>query len=109
MFHMLSCFDLKEGITIEAFQESNRRFTMHMQESGLVESVGPVGRRQRHPIMDTDEERNQEYFFIMTFVDQDQCDQAVNYIQSHTEPGDTIHDSISSKIENYVFICWQDI
>ncbi len=109
MFHMLSCFDLKDNVTIKEFQEANALFVAHMKGLGMVESVSPVGRRQHHPIMDTDHERGQEYFFTMTFLDRDQCDQAVDCIQSHCEPEDKIHFAISSKIINYVFICWDDI
>jgi hypothetical protein len=109
MFHMLSYFDLKKGVTIDEFRTSNNQFGAHMLELGLIDSIGPIGRRQRHPIMDTDNERNQEYFFLMSFANREQCDQAVNCIQAHAEPSETIHDGISSKIENYVFICWADI
>jgi len=109
MFHMLSCFDLVNGIGIGEFQNSNSIFLKHMRDLGLVQSTGPIGRRSRHPIMDTDKERDQEYFYLMSFVDEDQCDLAVKYIQSRDELGDSVHVSLSSKIENHIFICWEDI
>jgi len=87
---------LKAGITIEQFQKSNDLFVEHMQAKELVHSVGTIGRRNRHPIMDTDSNRDQEYFYIMTFLDEDQCNRAVDL-------------SIINKIENQTFICWEDI
>ena len=109
MFHMLSCFDLINGVSIDEFQKSNSIFLKHMRDLELVQSTSPIGRRNKHPIMDTDKERDQEYFYIMSFVDEDQCNLAVKYIQSNDELGDSIHISLSSKIENYSFICWEDI
>jgi len=109
MFHMLSCFDLKAGITIEQFQTSNDRFLAQMQSMGLVQSAGSIGRRNRHPIMDTDQTRNQQYFYIMTFLDEDQCNRAVDRIFSHSEPDDAAHNEIIQIIENQTFICWEDI
>ena len=109
MFHMLSCFDLVCGVSINEFEDSNSAFVKHMRDLELVQSTGPIGRRNRHPVMDTDEKHDQEYFYIMSFVDENQCELAVNYIQSHAEPGNSVHVSLSSKIENQVFICWEDI
>jgi len=109
MIHMLSCFNLVNGVSAGEFQNSNSRFLKHIKNLGLIQSSGPVGRRNRHPIMDTDKERDQEYFYIMSFVDENQCNLAVKYIQSHEEPGDSIHKGMSSKSENQIFICWEDI
>ena len=109
MFHMLSCFDLKPSVTIDEFQQSIAKFTTHMQELGAVESISSIGRRQRHPIMDTDNDRDHEYFFILSFRDRDQCDRAVDYILPHEEPDETIHNAVSSKIANPIFICWEDL
>ena len=109
MFHMLSCFDLKPNVTIAEFQQSIARFTSHMQELGTVESISSIGRRQRHPIMDTDSDRDHEYFFILSFRDREQCDQAIDQIMPHEDPVETMHEAISSKIADPVFICWEDI
>ena len=108
MFHMLSCFDLKTGVTIEEFSDALMRFTLLMEEIEGIESIGALGKRQRHPIMDTDSERDQEYFFITSFRDREQCDRSVEHIMSQSEPGDTIHKAMNSKITNAVFICWED-
>ena len=109
MFQMLSCFDLKEGVTIEAFKDSLNQFTELMQEMDLVDSIGMLCQRQKHPIMDTDTERDQQYYFMMNFRNRAQCDLAVEQIKLKKEPGETFHNSIISKISNEVFICWEEV
>lgn len=86
MFHMLSSFDLASEVSIDEFIESNSVFIKHMKEEGLVYSSGPVGRRNRHPRMDTDKARDQEFFYIVSFLDENQCNRAVEYIQIRDEP-----------------------
>ena len=109
MFHMLTCFDLASNATISAFEQSLSEFTTHMKNLDLVHSTGRIGRRQRHPIMDTDSERDHEFFFIMSFRDREQCDQAVDYIMPREEPGEPVHKAMYLQIENPVFICWEDL
>lgn len=109
MFHMLTCFDLKPNVTIEEFSRSVKLYEQHMRELHLTRSMGPIGERKRDTIMDTDDERDHQYFFISTFENRAQCDEAVNYILRHENPGDSIHKDVYSKVKNQVFICWQDI
>ena len=109
MFHMLTCFDLKPGIGIEAFRAAYLGFVEHMRSIGLVEGSGPIGRRQNDTKMDTDDERDHEYFVIMSFRDRTQVDAAYALLAAHKEPSDSVHDAIHSKIRNQIFICWQDI
>ncbi len=108
MFHMLTCFDLRPGIELGAFRQALADYTAHLQELDLVESSSPIGRRQADTILDTDGERDQQYFTIMTFQDRAQADAAVDYIKAHTEPGHSIHDAVYSKVQGQIFICWQD-
>ena len=109
MFHMLTCFDLKSGISLAKFQQSLVGYITHMQGLGLVESSGPIGLRQSETILDTDDERKHNYFMTIRFRDKEQSDNAVAYIQSHEEPGDSIHREVYSKVKNQIFICRQDI
>ena len=109
MFHMLSCFDLKPEFTLEGFRQSLDAYTDHMRDHGLVEERGPIGERHSDTIMDTDNERDHKYFMLMHFRDRAQSDDAVEYIQTHKEPGASIHKGVYSKVENLIFICWQDI
>ena len=109
MFHMLTCFNLKPEVTIDEFRRSVDDLTNHMRDNGLAHSASPIGHRQSDTIMDTDSERNHEYFFITTFRDRAQCDQAVDYILPHEEPGESIHKAVYSKVADPVFICWEDL
>ena len=109
MFHMLSAIKLKTGITVEEFRQSVEAFTAHMQKIGLLHSTSPIGRRRKHPIMDTDAERDHEYYLIMSFQDRAQCDRAVENILRHEEPGKSIHQAVFSSIEDPVFTCWEDL
>ena len=106
---MLTCFNLKPAVSIDDFRQVLVDFTIHLEELGLVDRTGPIGRRQRHPVMDTDKERDHEYFFIMSFRDHAQCDRAVDYIRPRKGPGEVIHKALYSKIKDEIFICWEDL
>ncbi len=109
MFHMLSCFNLKPEFSIDEFQRSLAEFSTQLEAVELVRHTGPIGRRQRHPIMDTDGERDHEYFFVMSFRDRAQCDRAVEHIRLCSEPSETIHKAVYSKVKDEIFICWEDL
>ena len=109
MFHMLTCFNLKPEITLDEIRQSLAEFTEHMKQVDLVHSTGPIGRRQRDTIMDTDSERDHDYFFITSFRDRAQCDRAVEYILPHKEPGESRHTAVFSKVRDQIFICWEDV
>ena len=108
MFHMLTCFDLRPGIELGDFRQALANYTAHLHELDLVESNSPVGRRQSDTILDTDSERNHQFFTTMTFRDRAQADAAVGYIKSHSEPSHSIHHNVYSKVQDQIFICWQD-
>ena len=109
MFHMLTCFNLKPGVSIEEFRQSIQDLADHLEKQDLLHSIGPIGRRQTDTIMDTDEERDHEFFFITSFRDREQCDRSVDYVSPHEEPGESFHKSVNSKVADPVFICWEDI
>ena len=109
MFHMLSCFNLKPGEEIGAFRSAFRNYVDEMKRIGLVESTGPVGNRQSDTPMDTDDERDHEYFVVMSFRDREQVDAAYAHIMHHAGPSDIAHDSVYTKVMDPVFICWQDL
>lgn len=109
MFHMLACFNLKPGETIESFRDSLAELAAHLNERELVHRVGPIGLRQRDTIMDTDDERNHQYFFIMSFADREQCDRSVDYMYRKTEPVESLHKRTYGKVQDPVFISWVDI
>ncbi len=109
MFHMLTCFNLKPGVAIEDFRTAYLGFVEHMQSVDLAEGTGPIGERQRDTAMDTDDERNHGHFVIMSFRDRAQVDAAVSLLYSHEGPSEDAHKAVYSKVQDPVFICWQDI
>ena len=106
---MLTCFDLKPGIDIEAFRAAYLGFVDYMRSIDLVERTGPIGRRQSDTKMDTDDERDHQYFVIMSFRDRAQVDAAYAKLVPHEEPARTAHEAVYSNIQNQIFICWQDM
>lgn len=109
MFHMMTCFNLDEDRSIEEFEAALARFVVHMRGRGLVDSVGRIARRRRETIMDTDDQRKHEYFFILSFRDRAQCDRAVRVIESQEEPEGEIHRAAYSMTSGALFTCWEDI
>ena len=109
MFHMLTCFDLKPGTEIGDFRFSYNEFVEYMKSISLVECTGPIGERQRDTAMDTDNERDHGYFVIMSFRNRAQVDEAVALLYAHDGPSEIAHKAVYSKVENPIFICWQDL
>ena len=109
MFHMLTFFDLKPGKSIDEFRQSLVELTAHLSEIDLVHSAGRIGRRQHHEVMDTDDERDHEYFFSVSFRDRAQCDRAVAYVLRHEEPVESIHNAVYSRVQEPIFTCWEDL
>ncbi len=58
MFHLISCFNLKPSEAIESFRSAYALFVDEMKRIDLVESSGPIGRRQNDMPMDTDDARD---------------------------------------------------
>ncbi len=106
---MLTCFNLKPKHSIEEFQRSLDEYTAYMHNLDLVESHSPIGLRQSDTILDTDDERKQQYFMIMHFRDREQSDKAVTYIKNLEEPAKSLHTNAYSKTQNLIFISWEDI
>ena len=106
---MLTCFDLKSGHSIQEFQHSLAKYTKHMNELDLVEAISSIGLRQSDSILDTDDERKQEYFVTMHFRDRVQSDKAIEHIKSQKEPAKSLHHNAYSITENLIFISWRDI
>ena len=109
MFRMLTCFNLADGVTISHFDASLRQFSDALKRQGLLSSTGPIGRRHRHPVMDTDSERDHEYFFLMNFAGLAQCDEAVTQFQGGNTDMEPDHRELQTMIRDPVFICWEDL
>ena len=109
MFRMLTCFDLSGDVSLEEFNGALKRFSNDLVDQHLLTSTGPIGRRCRHPIMDTDAERDHEYFFEMCFRDRAQCDEAVKQFQDGRPDMEPDHVALQSMVKDPVFICWEDL
>ena len=109
MFHRLSCCNLKPDISLDEFRGSLADYTAHLQTLDLVDSTGPIGRRQPNTIMDPDDERDHQYFVIMSFRYRAQCARSVDYIGGHQQSGVRIHREVSAMVAVPVFICWADL
>ncbi len=106
---MLSCFNLKPGEDIANFTAAYHQFVDEMLAIDLVSSTGAIGRRQNDTPMDTDDERDHEFFVVMTFRNRAQVDAAYAHIDQHFGPTDAAHDAVYTRVADPVFICWQDI
>jgi len=108
VYRMLTQFGLAEGASIEEFTRSLNELVEQLQSLDLVDSCTGPGKRDRHPIMDTDESRPQAYFFVMTFVSRAPCDAAVTCMQKNHEPAASMHRQTYALVCDPVFSCWED-
>ena len=106
---MLTCFNLKPGESIADFRQALQAFAAHLEAADLLNRLGPIGERQTNTIMDTDEERDHQYFFIMSFKDRDQCDRSVSHLYRKEAATEKLHTDAYDRIADPVFICWQDL
>ena len=108
MFHLHTSFDLAADVAINDYRATLNAFATLMQKKGLIVETGPVMERCLHPIMDTDEERGHQYFFVISFTDREQCDAAVRDIQAAHPESDPVHRAIYQDIIRPIFSCWAD-
>ena len=108
MVHMLTTFNLAQGVRLQDFRARLGDFSRLMCSKDMLQETGPVARRFRHPIMDTDTDNDREFFFVMSFRDREQCEDAVKYIQQPAPEDSEIHESVYAKVTDPVFSCWDD-
>lgn len=108
MIHMLSAFDLKPHEDAQAFRAAHAEFVAELRAAALIVSAGPVGRRVADTPMDTDTGRSQQYFALMSFRDRAQMDAAYAHIAAQRPPVATPHAVVFRRIDNGVFLCWED-
>jgi len=106
---MHTSFDLQPDVELDTYRAALENFSQLMKARGLVVETGPVMERCRHPIMDTDTQRDQQYFFVMSFADREQCDAAVRHIQSADPESDPIHRAVYENIVDPIFTCWIEL
>ena len=105
---MHTSFDLAGDACISEFRHALDNFSSLMLSKDLLLKTGPVLERCKHPIMDTDVQRTHGYFFVMSFRDREQCDAAVQHIQSADPRSDPVHRAIYQNIVDPIFSCWVD-
>ena len=108
MITMLSCFHLHPGIDVDELSVLYTEFVASMERTGLIVGAGPLGRRECDTPMDTDSERDHEFFGLMSFRDRAQLDAAYDHILKQAEPGRSEHQQVFRWVDNPVFICWRD-
>ena len=108
MMYLHSSFDLAEGTSLAQYQAALAEFTAAMKARNLLVDTGPILERCRHPIMDTDDDRGQRYFFVISFIDLEQCNAAVKHIQAADPATDPVHRAIYGDIISPIFSCWVD-
>jgi hypothetical protein len=108
MFHLHTSFDLADHVDIDDYRARLDRFSVFMKNNGLIVDTGPVMERCRHPIMDTDENRRHQYFFVISFTDREQCDAAVRNIQAAHADSSAVHRALFEDIIMPIFSCWVD-
>ncbi len=108
MFHMLSCFNLAPGAELADFETRLAAYVAELQAVDLVIDTLPVGERCSDTILDTDEERDHQYFMIMRFRDKAQSDAAVAHIEAGEQPCARLHRHAYALVRDPVFIAWED-
>ena len=110
MFHMLSCFNLKEDVTFEEFRDAVEAFHQHMIDASRMVSASPLGRRMSATPMDTDDTRDHQYFFTTTFRSKAECDAAYSYVLKADSDIQAVHRAVMDRVKgDAVFICWEDV
>jgi hypothetical protein len=109
MYHMLSWFDLKDGHTINQFKHDYDSLVTRLLEQDLIVSTGPLGLREPDSNLDTDEERKQRYFSIMSFRDREQSEAAYEEILRSVGPAIEPHNDMMSAVKEPIFLFWRDL
>ena len=106
--HLLSAFDLREGVDEAVFIDAYRRFVQELYEADLIVDAQPIGRRVSDTPMDTDDERAHQFFTILTFRDRAHMDAAYAHIEARMRAVTGEHAAMYARTANQIFTCWQD-
>ena len=106
---MLSRFNLKPSVSIEAFRTSYKIFCEQMQDKGLIVMTGEVGEREAGTPMDTDDKDAPKYYSVMSFKDREQLDAAYAHIAKLDDRDKAEHVAVHEAVLDPVFTCWRDI
>ena len=106
MVHLLSAVKLKSSVSAGAFAEAIRQLSTSLQQQ-LLTSIGLIGKRLPHPIMDTDE-ADLDTFFIMSFESRAQLEEAVAHMTGSGDVSAETHRQLWQQLDSYRFTCWED-
>lgn len=106
---MLTCFNLRDGTSIEEFSSSYISFVRHLEELGLVKDTSPIGCRRPNSGLDTDVTRSHQYYAVMNFEDAEQAERARLHIKPRAHPTEEFHFEVLSKARDLIFVTWEDI
>ena len=107
MVHLLSAVKLKPSVSSTAFAEAIRQLSASLAQRQLLSTTGPIGKRFPHPIMDTDE-ADLETFFIMSYEDRAQLEEAVAQMSGSAGLPAETHRQLWDQLDSYRFTCWED-
>jgi hypothetical protein len=107
MVHLLSAIKLKSSVSAAAFAEAIRQLSASLEQQQLLTTTGPIGKRLPHPIMDTDE-ADLDTFFIMSFEDRAQLEEAVAQMTGSADLSAETHRQLWDQLDSYRFTCWED-
>lgn len=108
MQYMLAVFNLRPGTAVDDFDRSLRAFENRMRSFDLVQCVGPLSRRCRDTLLDTDE-RGQQFGFVTCFRDPGQTRRAIDYLESAHGRRDASHAALHAMIQDAVFSFWEEL
>jgi len=108
MYCMLSCFNLNPGVTEAEFSKAREEFFVHLCDLDLIDSIGPLCKRDRDTPMDTDD-RLQQYYYLSSFVDKEQCDRSYQYILENQGIKHPLHAAVITKTCDEIFICYAEL
>ncbi len=104
-YHMFFGFNLAPGTTVDTAEEALRVFSDRMIAANRLVSTTPIARRHRHPVLDTAQFINLDYFVTMTFRDRMQANASVKQIYGRSEPTDSLHNTVIGLLTDAVFLC----
>lgn len=107
-YHMLFSFNLAEGVSASDIARELRRFDAEMVGLGLMEATSPLGKRHRHPVLDTATGNPHEFFAKMRFRDLAQANAAVTLFQSDGIGAVAPHVRLIRMTRDAIFLCFED-
>ena len=108
MVHLLSAVKLKSSVLAAAFAKAIRELSASLERQQLLTTTGPIGKRFPHPIMDTDEADLDTFFFLMSFENRAQLEEAVAHMSGSEDLSAETHRQLWDQLDSYRFTCWED-